>query len=85
MPTFLAENLSKYENISYSKETIRKILLGGNVYRGKKLKNIYSQNWFCSKLDEDNWELDYDKKWKSASFIHLVLQGFFLTFLYILF
>ncbi len=36
MPTFLAENLSKYENISYSKETIRKILLGGNVYRGKK-------------------------------------------------
>ena len=38
MPTFLAENLSKYENISYSKETIRKILLWGNVYRGKKLK-----------------------------------------------
>ena len=36
MPTFLAENLSKYENISYSKETIRKIFLGGNVYRGKK-------------------------------------------------
>ena len=32
MPTFLAENLNKYENISYSKETIRKILLWGNVY-----------------------------------------------------
>lgn len=38
MPTFLAENLSKYENISYSKETIRKIFLLSNVYRGKKLK-----------------------------------------------
>ena len=38
MPTFLAEKLSRYENISYSKETIRKILLWGNVYQGKKLK-----------------------------------------------
>lgn len=27
MPTFLAEKLSRYENISYSKETIRKIIL----------------------------------------------------------
>jgi len=37
-PTLLCEKLRENENICYSKETIRKTLLWGNVYQEKKMK-----------------------------------------------
>ena len=51
MPTFLAENLNKYENISYSKETIRKILLSVKFYWKSELSPHILRVWlfFISK------------------------------------
>ena len=37
-PTLLCEKLKANENICYSKESIRQILLWGNVYQAKKMK-----------------------------------------------
>ena len=37
-PTFMAEKLEELDNIDLSKETIRKILIGANLWKGKKTK-----------------------------------------------
>ena len=40
-PTFMAEKLKELDNITLSKETLRKILMEADLWKGKKIKTVW--------------------------------------------